>query len=162
MSLFEILTIFAIEGDQGRTVSDQFGKDEELEEIVVKAKANAVKAKANNNNSFDRRKPFKGKHVDIHRDILHSKFKMLTIPPLNLIHNSRCNIRNQLAKLRLLNPINTDLLRYEDVLEEVEVPFWPMLTGLRTRLALIDWSRGEGGGLPSWALPTLRLALWRW
>ncbi|KAK9104925.1 hypothetical protein Scep_021769 [Stephania cephalantha] len=51
MSLFEILTMFVVEGGRGRTVLDQSGKEEELEEIVVKDKveAKAVKAKVKAN-----------------------------------------------------------------------------------------------------------------
>ncbi|KAK9160189.1 hypothetical protein Syun_006530 [Stephania yunnanensis] len=51
MSLFEILTMFVVEGGRVRIVSDQFGKEEELKEIVVmdKAEAKAVKAEAKSN-----------------------------------------------------------------------------------------------------------------
>ncbi|KAK9126222.1 hypothetical protein Scep_015068 [Stephania cephalantha] len=51
MSLFEILTMFVVEGGRGRTILDQSGKEEELEEIVVKDKveAKAVKAKVKAN-----------------------------------------------------------------------------------------------------------------
>ncbi|KAK9132606.1 hypothetical protein Scep_012134 [Stephania cephalantha] len=42
-----ILTMFVVEGGRGRSVLDKPEKDEELEEIVVKAKAVEAKAKAN-------------------------------------------------------------------------------------------------------------------
>ncbi|KAK9169284.1 hypothetical protein Syun_001424 [Stephania yunnanensis] len=46
-----ILTVSVVEGGRGRTISDQSGKEEELEEIVVKSKveAKAVKAKVKAN-----------------------------------------------------------------------------------------------------------------